>query len=375
MKNYKYLGAIILIISLISCSEDDQPQKLTLPSNLKINVEADVEKPGLVTVSSSSDNANYYTIHFGDAESAFNRSDDGKAEHTYTSSGTYSIRVRAHATDAEFVETSNDIAVKLEDEDDGLIPTTGYTTPDGYDGMTLVWQDEFQGESLNLDDWTFEIGTSGGTGWGNNELQYYREENTTLQDGYLIITAKEEAFEGSNYTSSRIITKDKQSFQYGRIDIRAALPQGQGIWPALWMLGANIDTEPWPASGEIDIMEMVGGNEEGKGDNITHGTAHWADASGQRAMYGNSTTLEDGIFADEFHVFSIVWDENKITWYVDDVQFNEIDTTPADLSEFHQEFFLIFNVAVGGDWPGSPDESTSFPQHLIVDYIRVFQAE
>lgn len=372
MKN-KYLGVIILIITLISCSEDDQPQKLTLPSNLEVNVEANAEKPGVVTVNASSDKTNYYTINFGDTESTFIRSDNGTAEHTYSSSGTYSIRIRAHATDAEFMEVSNDISIDLEDDEDGLIPATGYTSPETYEGMSLVWQDEFEGEALNLEDWTFEIGT-GTDGWGNQELQYYREENTSVEDGYLIITAKEEVFEGQDYTSSRIITKGKQSFQYGRIDIRAALPKGQGIWPALWMLGTNIDTEPWPASGEIDIMEMVGGDEEGKGDNIIHGTAHWADANGNRAMYGNSTTLESGIFADEFHVFSIVWDESSISWYIDDKEaFNVIDITPEELSELKKEFFLIFNVAVGGQWPGSPDQTSAFPQRMVVDYVRVFQ--
>lgn len=252
--------------------------------------------------------------------------------------------------------------------DDVSIPTTGYTTPESYDGMSLVWQDEFEGEELSPDNWTFETGT-GENGWGNNELQYYKEENTSVQDGYLIITAKKEAYEGREYTSSRIVTQGKQSFKYGRVDIRAALPQGQGIWPALWMLGESLSTVSWPASGEIDIMEMIGG--EGK-DNQVHGTVHW-DEAGQHASYGQGATLEEGVFADEFHVFSIVWDENKITWYLDDVQFNVIDITPENLSEFHEEFFFIFNVAVGGNWPGAPDNSTQFPQSMIVDYVRVFQ--
>lgn len=369
-----------LLLPLLAClfacnADDDTPQKLVPPSDLSLELIQSEENPGVVTITYTAKNTNYYKVYFGDvADETPSNVKIQEATHTYAASGNYIIKVQAHATDAVFATTEKEITIDLEeDEEESLIPTSGYVSPEAYEGMALVWEDQFEGTELNTDNWTFEIGT-GGSGWGNNELQYYREENTTLQEGFLIITAKEEAFEGSDYTSSRIITKGKQSFQYGRIDIRAALPQGQGIWPALWMLGANIDTEPWPASGEIDIMEMVGGDEEGKGDNITHGTAHWADANGQRAMYGNSTTLEDGIFADEFHVFSIVWDENTITWYLDDVQFNEIDTTPADLSEFQKEFFLIFNVAVGGDWPGSPDESTTFPQSMIVDYVRVFQA-
>jgi beta-glucanase (GH16 family) len=146
------------------------------------------------------------------------------------------------------------------------------------------------------------------------------------------------------------------------------LPKGQGIWPALWMLGKNINAVGWPKCGEVDIMEMVGG--AGK-DNVLYGTAHW-DNNNSHASYGGNTKLATGIFNDEFHVFSIVWDAKKIIWYLDGVQFHVIDTTPEGLSEFQEEFFLIFNVAVGGQWPGSPDGTTILPQQMIVDYVRVF---
>ena len=245
----------------------------------------------------------------------------------------------------------------------------GYTTPTSYDGYTLAWQDEFSGATLS-GDWTHEIGT-GSNGWGNNELQYYRKENTSMVDGFLVITAKKESFGGRSYTSSRIITQGNQSFQYGRIDIRALLPQGQGIWPALWMLGDSFSTVGWPACGEIDIMEKIGG--EGN-ENEVHGTLHW-DNNGSHACtceQGNQYTLSNGIFADEFHVFTIIWDANAIKWYVDDQLYKTVDITPAALSEFHQKFFFIFNVAVGGNWPGSPDNTTQFPQRMIVDYVRVF---
>lgn len=373
MKNLKYL--FVIAVSLIinfSCKEDEPPQQLILPSNLAIIVQEEPAGSGNITVNATSENANFYTINFGEDAQSFIRSVDGVEEYTYTSSGTYNITVRAHSTDAAFVEDSQQVVIALEGEGGGNgsgIPTTGYSTPESYDGMTLVWQDEFEGESLNLEDWTFERGT-GSNGWGNNELQFYREENTSLQDGYLIITAKEEDYEGREYTSSRIVTQGKQSFQYGRIDIRAALPNGQGIWPALWMLGESFSTVSWPACGEIDIMEMIGGG-DGR-DNKVHGTIHW-DNAGSYASYGQSVTLEEGIFSDEFHVFSIVWDETSITWYLDDVQFNVVDITPENLSEFQEEFFFIFNVAVGGNWPGSPDATTEFPQRMIVDYVRVFQ--
>jgi beta-glucanase (GH16 family) len=247
------------------------------------------------------------------------------------------------------------------------IPTVGYSTPDHYPGMSLVWQDEFNGTTLDLTSWKYDLG---GHGWGNNELEYYQEKNTSVYDGYLIITAEKEAVGGKNYTSSRIKTQGLKEFRYGRIDIRALLPQGQGIWPALWMLGFNIDTVDWPACGEIDIMEMIG---EPTNDSKVYGTVHW-DNAGSHASNGGNTTLTNGkIFADEFHVFSILWTETTITWYLDDVQYHIVNTTPEDLSEFQNKFFFLFNVAVGGDWPGSPNATTVFPQRMVVDYVRVFQ--
>lgn len=251
---------------------------------------------------------------------------------------------------------------------DGIdIPSTGYTTPTSYANRTLVWQDNFDASSLNLSDWTYEIGT-GDNGWGNNELQYYTNTNTLMQDGHLVIAAKKESRNGSDYTSSRIVTLNKQSFQYGRIDIRAVLPEGQGIWPALWMLGSNFNSVGWPASGEIDIVEMIGGSGR---ENTVHGTVHWQN-DGQHAQFGGENTLSSGTFNDEFHVFSIEWTASRITWFVDDQQFHTIDITPAQLSEFRNSFFFIFNLAVGGNWPGSPNSTTNFPQYLIVDFVRVF---
>lgn len=249
-----------------------------------------------------------------------------------------------------------------------FIPTEGFESAESYPNMTLVWEDDFEGTSLNSANWTHEIGT-GQSGWGNNELQYYTADNTSLVDGHLVITAKREALNGSQFTSSRIVTLGKQSFQYGRIDIRAALPQGQGMWPALWMLGSNFPTVSWPASGEIDIMEMVGGNGR---ENTIHGTVHWQN-EGQHAEYGGSRTLPTSTFIGRFYVFSIVWNESSIVWLVNNNEFHRIDTTPAELDEFRNEFFFIFNLAVGGNWPGNPDNTTNFPQRLIVDYVRVFQ--
>ena len=249
------------------------------------------------------------------------------------------------------------------------IPKLGATSPTSYTNMKLVWADEFDGTALNSDFWSFETG-NGSNGWGNNELQFYRTQNTSIQDGHLVITAKKEPFGGKEYTSSRIITKSKKEFRYGRVDIRAALPKGQGIWPALWMLGSNFDTVSWPACGEIDIMEMIGG---GGRENTVYGTVHWQN-EGKNAKYEGKTTLSSGTFSDQFAVYSITWDATSIRWFVDNKQYHVIDTTPAELDEFRRNFFFIFNVAVGGNWPGSPNTTTTFPQHMIVDYVRVFQA-
>ncbi|MDH5610475.1 MAG: family 16 glycosylhydrolase [Cyclobacteriaceae bacterium] len=256
--------------------------------------------------------------------------------------------------------------ISITDTDTVLPLYNGYVTPLLYEGMSLVWQDEFDREAINSDHWTFEVGNNG---WGNNELQYYTRENASIRNGNLVIEARKEYHEGSSYTSSRLASINKQHMTYGRVDIRAVLPKGQGIWPALWMLGANFPTVGWPGCGEIDIMEMIGGNGR---ERTVHGTAHWSNG-GAYASYGGEYQLESQTFADAYHVFSIIWDQTFIRWYVDDVQYHIMDITPSGLDEFHQEFFFIFNVAVGGNWPGPPDRETQFPQRMIVDYIRVFQ--
>jgi beta-glucanase (GH16 family) len=174
---------------------------------------------------------------------------------------------------------------------------------------------------------------------------------------------------GAAYTSSRMITKGKQSFLYGRVDIRAKLPYGQGIWPALWMLGENFSSVGWPKCGEIDIMEMIGGSNR---ENTVHGTLHW-DLDNAHASAGGSTSLVGETFSEKFHVFSILWNENEVSWLVDNKVYHTIDITPAHMSEFHKKHFFIFNVAVGGNWPGYPNATTEFPQRMKVDYIRVFQ--
>ena len=356
----------ISVLTLFSCQKDTYvPRDIILPSNLEVSLTIN---SGTVDVAAHADSANFYIFTFYEnGDSTMIESKTGSASHTFVASGQYSVKTVAYTAPDYFISEADEFEINLNLGGSGA-PTSGFTSPISYNGYTLVWHDEFNGTALS-GDWVYDIGTGNG-GWGNNELQYYTNQNAVVSDGVLQITAKQEAMNGMNYTSSRIKTQGIQSWKYGRIDIRAAVPKGQGIWPALWMLGDNITSVGWPSCGEIDIMELVGG--AGNNDKTVYGTAHWSD-NGNHAQYGDSYTLNSGVFADEFHVFSIVWNANSITWMVDNTVFNTINTTPAQLAEFQEKFFLIFNVAVGGNWPGSPDPSTQFPQTMYVDYVRVFQ--
>jgi len=250
--------------------------------------------------------------------------------------------------------------------DDTYIPemaADGPITPMSYPQMYLSWSDEFDGTAINLENWGYNIG---GGGWGNNELQVYTNSstNSNVQDGKLHITATKLY---NAYYSARLITQGKREFRYGRIDIRAKMPIGKGIWPALWMLGANFSTVGWPRCGEIDIMEYLG-HEPWK----VHGSIHYFDGGHKSRTKSYNLSTNDN-FNDKFHVFSIVWQENAIRWYVDYQLYHEIKDTDIRFESFRLPQFFIFNVAVGGNWPGNPDATTVFPQTMVVDYVRVFQ--
>jgi beta-glucanase (GH16 family) len=236
----------------------------------------------------------------------------------------------------------------------------------------LVMADEFNTDGApNSEIWGFNIGT-GENGWGNNELQYYtdRTENVTIQNGVLIITAKEEQFNGSNYTSARLLTRGKFEQTYGRFEARIRLPFGKGLWPAFWLLGDDSNgTEIWPQIGEIDIMEYVG-------DKPTEifGTVHGPGYSGGESI-SKSYELENDRFDTGFHVFGIEWGPDYINYYVDDVLYNQItpEDVPGEWVFNRGPFYIILNVAVGGALPGSPNEETIFPQTMLVDYVRVYK--
>ena len=242
----------------------------------------------------------------------------------------------------------------------------------------LVWSDEFNGTDIDRNNWIYDLGTGaekGLNGWGNNELQYYtdRSENARIEDvpgggRALVIEARKESYQGSSYTSARLLTQGLRDWTYGRIEARIKLPVGQGIWPAFWMLGSNISTNPWPECGEIDIMEYLG-HEPSK----VHGTIHYGRP---HAYEGDSYSLPNGNFSDDFHVFGIIWSEGEIRWTVDGETYltkrnwsSSLDDFPAP---FDRPFFILLNLAVGGTWPGYPDSSTTFPQKMYVDWVRVY---
>ncbi len=227
----------------------------------------------------------------------------------------------------------------------------------------LVWQDEFTNGISP--DWVFEIG-NGNSGWGNNELQYYRRENATVENGNLVITAKRESIGGFNYTSTRMKTQGKKSWKYGKIEARISMPSFIGSWPAFWMLGDNISSIGWPACGEIDIMEHINVERQ------THGTIHWQDHNNTYANYSGSTPVSS---VTDFHVYTIEWDTSAIKWFVDGNLYHEASIANGvnGTSEFHNNFFILLNMAIGGNWPGFTVDNSAFPARMLVDYVRVYQ--
>src|SRR3989440_1032734 len=253
--------------------------------------------------------------------------------------------------------------------------------PTAYAGNPVVWRltwsDEFNGPNgsqVDSSKWSFDIG---GNGWGNKELETYtsRTANAHLEGGLLVIKALKEGFTGPdrmnrNYTSARMLTKTKFSQAYGRFEARIKIPHGQGIWPAFWMLGENIDTAHWPNCGEIDIMENIG-----KEPSIIHGTFHGPGYSGGSGVTGAYAMPGGQKFSDDFHAFAVEWEPNVIRFYVDGRLYKT--RTPADLPTgttwvFDHPFFIILNVAVGGNWPRDPHATTVFPPQMLVDYVRVY---
>ncbi len=260
-------------------------------------------------------------------------------------------------------------------------------TPGG--PLNLVWSDEFDGDTLDPGTWFVQTGdgtAEGIPGWGNNELQYYQEDNITVEGGVLKIEARQESVSGYNYTSARITTQDRVAFRYGRIEARMKLPGGQGLWPAFWMLSQDSPYGGWPNAGEIDIVEAI--NLDVSSKNSVFGTIHYggiADFPNNRVFVGNSVNVgsEAGgdLPTDVFHNYAIEWDADEIRWYVDDELYATQNTWWSDTAAtdpaaaypapFNQAFHILLNVAVGGDLPGAPDNAV-FPVTMEVDWVRVY---
>ena len=242
---------------------------------------------------------------------------------------------------------------------------------------TLSWSDEFaraDGSAPDPSKWTI---VTGGNGWGNNESEYYtaRPQNVQVQNGNLVITAVKEEYTGPDgvarsYTSARLNTSTKFEQAYGRFEARIKIPSGQGIWPAFWLLGDDVQQARWPNCGEIDIMENIG-----REPSVVHGTIHGPGYSGAKGI-GAPFTISSGRFADDYHVYAVEWEPNEIRFYVDGSLYET--RTPADLPSgtkwvYDHPFFIILNLAVGGRWPGNPDATSTYPQKMLVDYVRVYK--
>ncbi len=231
-------------------------------------------------------------------------------------------------------------------------------TPKSY---KLAWSDEFDTPLIDTANWNFE---TGGSGWGNHEQEYYQQNNASILNGNLVITASKENVSGNSYTSSRMTTLGKHEFTYGKFEARISMPVGQGLWPAFWLLGANINSVGWPECGETDIMEHI------NSDNLVYGTIHWNN-NGHVSFGGN--TSKDSL--SNFHIYTLEWDANAIKWSVDGIQFREADihNNINNTTAFHRPFFIILDLAVGGDWPGQTVDDSKFPASMLVDYVRVYQ--
>ena len=344
---------LLVLFSILSCSgnggSNDSPVANS-PSNLSLkyvitgsdsqNTAGDGS--GVVTFTAKADNATSYKFLIN-GETI--NSTTGSLTYTFTTAGTnnYTVFVSAYNGD-KFISTSSTIAVKVSSK--------------------FVWSDEFNTDGApDQTKWSYETGT-GQNGWGNNELQYYtnRLDNAVVSNGTLKINLKKESYQGSAYTSARLVSKGKYDFKYGTIEFRAKLPTGGGTWPALWMLGSNYETNPWPACGEIDVMEHIGNQ-----PNKIFSTLHLPGNSGGNAL---SSQVSVPTATSEFHIYSAEWNSSTIKFYVDGNLFftyNNSSTTP-----FNNKFFIIMNMAMGGNFGGTADPNVTAAT-MEVDYVRVYQ--
>ncbi len=335
--------SLALIVLLFSCGKTNSTSNDVLPPlNLTVNANVATDNSGNVSFTASATNATTYEYDFGNG--VFQIAPSGNVNYKYSSSGTYTVNVIAKNAIGQTISKSIQITLSA--------------------SIALVWSDEFDTPgSPDASKWGYDIGTGSG-GWGNNELQYYtnRVQNVVVSGGTLKINLFKETFNGSNYTSARLLTKDKFSVKYGKIEARAKLPAGLGTWPAIWMLGNNITSAGWPACGEIDIMEHRG-SELNKIWGSLHYPGHsGANPDGNTVMINNATT--------EFHKYAVEWNASSIKFYVDDALFYTFANSTS--VPYNQNFFILLNVAMGGNFGGTVDPNFSSAT-MEVDYIRVYQ--
>lgn len=320
---------------------------------ISFTAEVDPNDPNLVNLENTSvGNVDSFTWKYRSREIG----NENTVAAYFPYAGTYQVELSVEKDGKSYSATQN-ISISIDD-------------PDYFSKLELKWSDEFDGNSVNKDYWTFETGASG---WGNNELQNYTNgSNAKVQDGILTITAEKlnENKVAGSYSSTRMISNGKEEFTYGRMEIRAKLPSGTGIWPAIWMLGSNIGSVSWPACGEIDIMEYVGYQ-----PNTIHATVHTPAGYGSSGS-GRSKTLPTA--EEEFHVYGLFWTEKEMVFYTDSIANMTYRYAPLvktdDNWPFNKPQFFILNVAVGGNWGGAQGVDNSiFPQSMEVDYVRVYQ--
>jgi beta-glucanase (GH16 family) len=344
MRYLKTVVVVLLATVLTNCKKTSNNTGGTTgipPTNLTISSVVNANNSGNVTFTASATNAATYSFDFGDG-TATQSNTTGTTTYKYSSSGTYTTTVTAKSSTGQTVSATTQAVVTVT--------------------LVLAWSDEFNTDGApDPTKWGYDLG---GGGWGNNELEYYtnRPDNATISNGTLKITAKKEFYLGSNYTSARLVTNGKYSFKYGRMEVRAKLPTGVGLWPAIWTLGSDFATNVWPACGEMDVMEQKGSDM-----NRIYGTLHYPNHSGAN---GDGATLVITGATTDFHIYSLDWTPQAIQISVDGVVFKTVVNNSN--IPFNHNFFIILNLAVGGGFAGAVDPNFN-SSALEVDYVRVYQ--
>ena len=339
-----FLVLLMFTYACAACSKSDNGTPTTNtdpPTNLKVSAVVNTDNSGNVAFTASATNAVTYDYDFGNG--IFQTAPTGITTYKYPSSGTYTVNVIAKSTSGKTISQSVSVTVTVT--------------------MSLVFSDEFDTPGApDASKWGYDLGNNGG--WGNNELEYYtnRSSNVIVSNGTLKITAIKEAYSGSAFTSTRMLSQNKFSFKYGKIEVKAKLPAGLGTWPAIWMLGSNISSTAWPACGEVDIMEQKGSEL-----NKIYGTFHYPGRSGGTAD-GNTLMITNATTA--FHIYSAEWSASSIKLFVDGQLVHSLNNSAS--LPFNQNFFIILNVAMGGNFAGSVDPAFTSAA-MEIDYVRVYQ--